>query len=554
MIGDHNVGRLQRADVVRIVAAQTVARADEQTQQQADDGSRPDAGTRLNYRYIVASLLLTMYRMRYTIQYMAKYTHDIIIIGAGAGGLTAAVGCAQLGLKTALIDKKRLGGDCLFYGCVPSKSLLKTATVYRHALDAERFGLPKLDLRPPDMAAVNARVQSVIESIAKNDSPERFERLGAEVIFGQTQFLSPHELRIDGERTLSAKHIILAVGSSPRVLPIPGVQECGYITNLDVFSLPRRPDRLIIVGAGPIGLEMGQAFNRLGAEVTIVDIAPQIMINDDPDMAAVVAERLVREGIRLELGIRVVRAEGADNRKRLIIERDGAEHVLEGDQLLLAAGRQGNTADLDLDKAGVTVERSFVPTDSKLRTSQRHIIAIGDCNGRMLFTHVAATEGSVAVRRLALRAGGTMSYRHVPWVTFTDPELASIGYNERMAKKDGIDYRVHTQDFEATDRALAEGEPEGRLKILLDRKERILGVQLVGLHAGDLLLPALFAVRGSWKLSQLRGPIVPYPTIGEVYPRAVGNYLAPKLFNNKVRAVLRFLHHYRGTAGEWRSS
>jgi pyruvate/2-oxoglutarate dehydrogenase complex dihydrolipoamide dehydrogenase (E3) component len=396
------------------------------------------------------------------------------------------------------------------------------------------------------MEQVNKRVQSVIGTIAHHDSPERFESLGAEVLFGSPTFTSPHEVDLDGQ-SLSARSIIIATGSSPRTVPIPGLEEAGFITNLDIFSLSTRPNRLIVIGAGPIGVEMSQAFTRLGTAVTLLDLAPQILPKEDADMTTFVENRLREEGADLRLSVSVKRVETEGSTKRVVIDKDGVEDVVEGDEILLSAGRQGNTSELALENAGVSVERSYIQTDSKLRSSQKHILAVGDCNGRFLFTHVAGAEGSVAVRRAALRVGGTMSYQSVPWCTYTDPELASVGYNEMRAKEAGIDYDVVSESFSAVDRAHAEGESEGVIKILIDRKGRIIGTQIAGHHAGELLLPSLFAASQNWKLRKTMSPIIPYPTMGEIHRKAASSYYAPKLFNDRVRGILRFFFRYKGS-------
>jgi pyruvate/2-oxoglutarate dehydrogenase complex dihydrolipoamide dehydrogenase (E3) component len=482
---------------------------------------------------------------------MARYTHDVIIVGGGSGGLTAAVGCAQLGMKTALIDKERLGGDCLHYGCVPSKTLLKSASVYAQMREADRFGLPSASVGAVEMSAINARIAGVIAEIEKHDSPERFESLGAEVFLGHAEFTSPHEVRFNDERTLSAKHIILATGSAPRAIPFPGIEEAGYITNLDAFSLPQLPRRIATIGAGPIGIELSQAYRRLGAQVTILDLASQVLPREDADMAEVVSHRITAEGIQLRLGAKIERVEKSGSTKTVHLKKgDGSSESLEVDEILMAVGRQGNTTGLGLENIGVTIEKSFVVTDSKLRTSRKNILGVGDVNGKYQFTHVAGAEGSVAVRRIALHAGGSMNYTNVPWVTYTDPELASVGYNEGAAKEAGITYRTIVQPFGSTDRAQAEGETEGRMKILLDRKDRVIGTQIVGYHAGELLAPSLYAVGKSWKASAIMGPIYPYPTLAELHKKAVSGYMGPRLFNDKVRGILRFLFRYRGNAGK----
>lgn len=482
---------------------------------------------------------------------MTAFTHDVIIVGGGAGGLTAAVGCAQLGMKTALIDKERLGGDCLYYGCVPSKTLLKSASVYAQMRDGARFGLPEIEPPPVEMASVNARIARVIAQIEQHDSPERFRSLGAEVLFGHAEFVSPHELRLDGERVISAKQIILATGSSPRVIPIPGLEETGYITNIDAFSLSELPGRIATIGAGPIGIELSQAYRRLGAEVTVIDVAPQVLPREDADMADVVADRLRGEGVALRLGAGVTRVARRGNAKVIsFTNAEGVNEEIEVDEILMAVGRQGNTAGLGLEAAGVAVEQSFVVTDDALRTSQKHILAVGDLNGRYLFTHVAGAEGSLAVRRVALHAGGSMSYTNVPWVTYTDPELASVGYNELRANEAGIEYTTIDQSFDSNDRAQAEGETAGRMKMLLNKRGRVIGTQIVGYHAGELLAPALYSVGKQWKVGALMSPVFPYPTLSELHKKTVSGIMAPRLFNDTVRGLLRLLFRYRGTAGK----
>jgi pyruvate/2-oxoglutarate dehydrogenase complex dihydrolipoamide dehydrogenase (E3) component len=475
---------------------------------------------------------------------MARHTHDVIIVGGGAAGLVTTVGCSRLGMKTALLERKALGGDCLYHGCVPSKTLLRSATVYKEAQRAPDYGLPEMQMSPIDMKAVNARVQRVVEHIAQHDSPERFRGLGAELYFGESRFRSPHEIEVPGGEIISAPKIVLATGSSPKAPPISGLDETGYITNLDVFDLTNLPKRLLVIGAGPIGAEMSQAFARLGSSVTLLDVANQVLPREDADMAAYVRRQLEADGVTVRVGVKPARAEAAGGEKRIHLE-DG--EVLAGEELLVAAGRVGNTEGLELDAAGVEIKGGFIATDSKLRSSQKHIHAIGDCNGRYLFTHVASAEASVVVRRVALRVGGAMNYNNVPWVTYTEPELASIGYNEQRATEAGLEYSVLRTQVAGNDRAQAEGKIDGEMKMLLDPKERVIGVQIAAAHAGDLLLPQLYAVSENWKVGKLMGPIVPYPTMGELHKKAAGDHMGPKLFNDRIRGILRRLYRYRGT-------
>ncbi len=481
---------------------------------------------------------------------MGRTTHDIIIIGGGAAGLTAAAGCSQLGMRTALIEKQHMGGDCLYHGCVPSKTLLKTATVYSHAARFPDFGLPRLSWLPqPSATDVMARVRGVIESIAPHDSPERFEQLGVEVFLSGAKFVGNNEVELQGGDTsarLSAERLIVSTGSSPAVPPIPGLQETGFITNLDVFDLERFPERLIVLGGGPIGVEMAQAFARLGTAVHLIDKAAHVLPREDADMADYVEAALRRDGVELSLGAEIVSVEAGKKEKLVNIRRNGQEMQVAGDQVLVALGRRGNTAELDLEAAGVETERSFIKVDRKLRSSNPRVYAAGDVNGNYLFTHVAGAEGSFLVKQLALHLPGSMSYQNVPWCTYSDPELASIGYNETRAQQGGLTYRTVYTGFDEIDRARAEGYEEGQIKILLDSKEKIIGVQIAGGHAGELLLPAVIAVQQHWKLGTLMKPMYPYPTMAEIHKRAAGNYLSPRLFNPRVRSILKAIFRYRG--------
>ncbi len=482
---------------------------------------------------------------------MGQTTHDIIIIGGGAAGLTAAAGCSQLGMRTALIEKQHMGGDCLYHGCVPSKTLLKTATVYSHAAHFPDFGLPRVSRLPqPSAIDVMARVRKVIEAIAPHDSPERFEKLGVEVFHSGAKFIKENEIELKGgdiSTHLSANRIIVSTGSSPAVPPIPGLQETGFITNLDVFDLERFPERVIVLGGGPIGVEMAQAFARLGTRVSIIDKAAHVLPREDADMADYVEAALRRDGVDLSLGVKIVKVEAGKKEKLVTIRVDGQDKLIQCDEILVALGRRGNIAELDLDAAGIKTERSFIKVDRTLRTSNPRVYAAGDVNGNYMFTHVAGAEGSFLVRSLALHLPGSMSYQNVPWCTYSDPELASIGYNETRAQQAGLTYRTVFTGFDEIDRARAEGYEEGQIKILLDRKERIIGVQIAGGHAGELLLPAVIAVQQHWKLGTLMKPIYPYPTMAEIHKRAAGNYLSPKLFNPRVRKLLKIIFRFRGS-------
>ncbi|TVR03739.1 MAG: mercuric reductase [Spirochaetaceae bacterium] len=493
-------------------------------------------------------------------------THDIIVIGGGAGGLSVASGCAQLGMKVALIEREHMGGDCLHFGCVPSKALLHIADQCAAARSAARFSraLGRVSASAPDaaadvdMAAVNRRIAEVIDAIAHHDSVERFEGLGAEVFPGSAEFTSSNEVVVN-DRRLSARRVVIATGSRAAIPPVPGLDEGNYLTNRDVFSLPQIPRSIAVMGAGPIGVELGQAFHRLGSNVTLIEMAPRILPRDDADLAAIVHARLVAEGVTVWTGARVERVERLPHSARLHLVTDAASPVgssdassgnttLDVERVLVAAGRTANSDGLNLSAAGLEAGRGgVIPVDDRLRTAVPHIYAIGDVNGILPFTHVAGAEAGVIVRRVALHAGGRMNYRAVPWVSYTDPELASVGLSQDAAEREGVPHRVIHQPLSGVDRAHAEEATDGLAKFVLDRKDRVIGVQIAAPGAGELLGPALHAVTHRWKFTALRGAMVPYPTMLELYGRAVSAELAPKLFNPRVRRILRTLFRYRGT-------
>jgi pyruvate/2-oxoglutarate dehydrogenase complex dihydrolipoamide dehydrogenase (E3) component len=400
----------------------------------------------------------------------------------------------------------------------------------------------------PRVAAgpLNERIKGIIASIAPHDSPERFRELGVNVYLDAGRFTSDHTVALERGGEISAPLIVIAAGSSPLVPPIPGLREAGVLTNRDLFSLERIPSTLIVLGGGPIGCEMGQAFARLGTRVVLVDMLPHVLGIEDPDMAAPVQNALREEGVELRLGRKAVSVEAEKRTKRVHLESDEGPEEVRSEEILAALGRRGNTAGLGLEAAGVTVENSFIPTDDALRTNRRHIYACGDVNGRYLFTHAAGAEASFIVRKALLHLPGRMSYDHIPWSTYTDPALASVGLNEKRARERGLRYRTLTAEFTDNDRAWAEGAEGGRMKILLDTRERVIGVQIAAAGAGELLAPALFAVRERWKISRFMGPVYPYPTLSEVYRKAAADHLSPRLFNERVRGLLKLLFRYRG--------
>lgn len=475
------------------------------------------------------------------------YDADLLIIGGGAAGLTVAAGAARLGARVVLADRgPTLGGDCLHHGCVPSKTLIASARARRTMRDAPRFGLPEVALPPVDFKAVASHIAGVQSVIQKHDSVERFSGLGVEVRFGDAVFVDEHTVAVEGRR-ISARRIVVATGSSPQIPAFPGLADTPYLTNRDIFTLETLPASLIVLGGGPIAVEMAQAFARLGSRVVLVQRGGHILSREDADMAAVVHEALEQDGVRIMTGatVEVVRRQDAGV---VVTVRVGDEHVdVHGERLLVALGRTPNVEGLHLGNAGVVFSERGVPVDARMRTSQSHILAAGDVTGAWQFTHAAGYEGSVVVANAVLRLPRKAKYDRMPWCTFTDPELASVGLNEREAHRQGIGVDVHTESFSSNDRALAEGTACGLLKLVLARgTQRVLGVQIAGPHAGELINGWCMALGGGVRLTTLAGGVMPYPTLGEISRRVAGNIVSEALFSDKVRNVLCTLFRYRG--------
>lgn len=482
---------------------------------------------------------------------MANYDYDLGIIGGGAAGLTAAAGAAQFGAKTLLIEKTdRLGGDCLHFGCVPSKTLIRTAGVWALARRSAEFGLPALALPPVDLGTVMDRVKAVIDTIQRHDSPERFCGLGAEIRFGNPVFADDHVVEVDG-KPISAKNWIVATGSSPVIPPVEGLAQVPFWTNETIFSQRTFPSRLIILGGGPIGLEMSQAFARLGSKVVIVEFMDQILGPEDADMADILKARLETEGVTIHTGTKALKVELKDTSILLTVTpatRAGELTTIEGDALFLSTGRKPNIGDLALDKAGVIFTPHGIPTDTRMRTNISHIYACGDVNGQLPFTHVAGYEAGIALTNAVLHLPRKADYSKIGWCTYTDPEVASIGYNEKRARKEGLEYRIIEESFADNDRALAEGEAIGKIKILLDGKDRLLGGQIIGAHAGELIHEWIVAQNGGVKLSTMAAAVHVYPTLSEISKRVSGRVFAEKIFSDRTKGILKFLFNLKGRA------
>ncbi|MGH2413598.1 MAG: dihydrolipoyl dehydrogenase family protein, partial [Microcystaceae cyanobacterium] len=421
--------------------------------------------------------------------------YDVVIIGGGSGGLVVASAAAQLKAKVALVEKDRLGGDCLWYGCVPSKSLIHASRIAYEVKHSGRFGIYT---NPPEInfAEANGYVQKVIAAIQPHDSPERFEGLGVEVIFGSGKFINSHTFEVNG-RQLTARAFVISTGSRPATPPVPGLQEAGYLTNEQVFSLAERPNSLALIGAGPIGCELGQAFHRLGTEVTIISSREQLMPREEPEAAKVVEQQFASEGIRIIKNARAEKVEIIDSKKCLWT---GNEKILV-DEILVSAGRSPNVESLNLEAAGVEYDKKGLKVNEKLQTTNPLIYGCGDVIGGYQFTHVAGYEASVVIQNALFFPTKKADYRVIPWATFTDPELARVGLTEKQARdRYGDDIYILKQDFAGVDRAQAEAATHGFAKIITRSNGEILGAHLVGPTAGELIHEIVLAMSNKLKV------------------------------------------------------
>ncbi|HVN95780.1 MAG TPA: FAD-dependent oxidoreductase [Syntrophorhabdaceae bacterium] len=479
---------------------------------------------------------------------MATYDYDIGVVGAGAAGLTVAAGAAQAGARVLILEREEaLGGDCLHYGCVPSKALIRCAHVYHLLKSAPRFGLPQVTLKRPDFRQIAARIQSVIDAIQKHDSKERFCDLGAQVLLGEAVFEDDRSVSLNGKR-YSAKSWVIATGSRAAIPPIPGLTQTPYVTNREIFGLKELPESLAIIGGGPIGIELAQAFTRLGTKVTVIEFLGQILNADDPDMAGEVMNVLKTEGVEFHLDSQVVRTIDTGQEREVTFKKKDEVRSVRAQVLLVATGRRVNLDGLGLEKIGVAFDQKGLRLDGRLRTSRSNIYGAGDVTGVYQFTHAAGYEGGIVLANTIFHVPKKVSYSHVPWVTYADPELASIGLNEKAAKMRGIKYSTWSEPFEMNDRGVAEGEITGKIKMLLDEKERPIGVAILGPRAGDLLAEWVAVLNGNVRLSTLASAVHPYPTLGEINRQVAGRFLATKIFSDRVKKALKLFFNLKGRA------
>jgi len=452
------------------------------------------------------------------------YTHDVIVIGGGAAGLTAGGGCALFGLKTALIEGHKMGGECLNNGCVPSKALIASARRAAEAREEKRAGV-QLAAPVVDWTGVHAHVHKAIADIAPHDSKETFEEMGCEVIMDYAKFTGPNSVEVGG-RTLTAPRIVIATGSGPFVPPIPGLDEVPYLTNENLFDLEDQPEHLVIIGGGVIGMEMAQSFRRLGSDVTVIEPGHP-MGRDDRDSVELVVKTMKAEGVRFVNGKGEKVAQGPNG--GIIVTTDGGEDIL-GSHLLIAVGRKARVTGYGLEELGMELGRNGIKVDDRRRTSLKHIYAIGDCREGPRLTHVSGYEGSNAVLEIALGLPAKADFRALPWCTFTEPEVAQIGMTETEAREEyGDRLTVVKEGFDHNERAIAERLTEGHLKVMLKGK-KVVGASICAVNAGELLLPFSQMITGKAGTFDMGGAIISYPTRSEITKAASFNAWEPTVF------------------------
>jgi pyruvate/2-oxoglutarate dehydrogenase complex dihydrolipoamide dehydrogenase (E3) component len=487
---------------------------------------------------------------------MAKYEFDMIVIGGGAAGLTASGISANFGAKTMMIEADRLGGDCTWTGCIPSKTLLKAGKVAQQIKEAGRFGL--IDGEPEiDFKKVMQHVDKVRREVYEDaDRPEIFEEMGIEVVFGSPSFKDSHTVDINleggGTRTVSSKKFIIGTGAKAFVPPIPGLDSVDYLTNESLFEIEKLPKELLIIGGGPIGTEMSQAFANLGSKVTVIDMASEIMVNDDPELVEILRGELEKQGVQYALNASVQKVDQQEGRIHVCVEIGGDENVFEGDALLMATGRQANTSSLNLQAAGVKTEKGNITVNESCRTNQKHIYAAGDVTGRYQFTHMSDHMAKIAATKALLKIVPMKIEKDlVPWVTFTNPELAHVGKTEKQLNEEEVNFEVYRFPYSKIERALSEGEDVGLIKIFAKKLSgKILGATVVGAHAGELISEYAVAMRNGVSMRGIADTIHPYPSWGLGARRAADQWYIKNQSEWSVK-LIKTIFRYRGEVPDY---
>ncbi len=463
---------------------------------------------------------------------------DICVIGAGSGGLSVAAAAAQFGVDVVLIEKGKMGGDCLNTGCVPSKAMIASGKAAQMMREAGQFGIASERPRV-DPASVHGHVHGVIGAIAPLDSVERFTGLGVQVIEAEGRFTDRKTVMAE-DYEIRARRFVVATGSSPGTPPIPGLDKLPFFTNETIFDNNKALEHLMVIGGGPIGMELAQAHHRLGAKVTVLEAFTPLG-NDDPELTAIVLKQLKSEGIDIRAGIRIERMEKTRTGVRAVITEDGKERKIDASHLLVAAGRQPNVEGIGLEQAGIEFDRKGIKVTAGLKTTNKHVYAVGDIAGGLQFTHMANYHAGIVIRNALFRMPVKADSSNIPWVTYTEPELAHVGMTEEQAREKHKDIRVLRWPYAENDRAQAEHATQGMIKVVTAKRGRILGATIVGEHAGELIQLWVMAMSKKMKIGAITSIVFAYPTLSEISKRAAYQYYAPSLTNPMIRRIIGWL-------------
>lgn len=480
-----------------------------------------------------------------------KTMYDAIVIGGGSAGLTTAGIAANLGAKTIMIEKEKLGGDCTWTGCVPSKTVIKAASVVHELRQAERYGLG-ISLKEIGTGQLLKHVDRVRKEVYEDaDRPEIFERMGIEVYHGEASFIDEHRIKLMDkkglEREITGRYIFICTGAKAFVPPIPGIEQVDVLTNESLFEIETLPGKLIIVGAGPIGTEMAQSFNRLGTEVHVLDMADQILVNDDPELTNMLHQKLIEEGVQYHLNASVNRVDKRGASVKVTYQAGGKSETVTADAILMATGRRATFSSLNLEAAGVNTSGTGIDVNDKCRTNKRHIYAVGDVTGRYQFTHMCEHMAKIATTNALLKIPMKIDHKHLPWVTFSEPELAHLGSSEKELNQRGISFTTYRFPFSKIDRAITDGKTTGMIKIYAKSwSGKILGASILGAHAGEMISQYALAMKNGVTLRQFADTIHPYPSYGLGARRAADQWY----IKNQSAAVVRWIQRIFGYRGE----
>lgn len=466
-------------------------------------------------------------------------TSDFCVIGGGSGGLSFAAGASQMGASVILVERSKMGGDCLNYGCVPSKSLIAAAQIGHDIKTSSKFGwivdTPKVDFKK-----VYHHLQGVIQSIAPQDSVERFRRLGVKVLQEEGHFKDEKTLETQ-THLIQAKRFIIATGSRPFVPPLEGLSQVPHYTNETIFDLQELPEHLVVIGGGPIGIELAQAFRRLGSQVTVLELF-KALPKDDPEMTEKLKGLLIEEGIQIQENAKITSFLGKGKKVECFYEDEkGRKQQILATHLLVATGRRSTIENLNLEAAHIQFSTKGIDVNGNLRTSNSRVYAIGDCVGGYQFTHVAGYHAGLAIRNTIFKLNAKVQTTAIPWVTYTDPELAHVGYLESQLQAKNMAYKVLKLPFKDNDRAQAERRTEGEIKVLVSPKGYILGATILGASGGELIYPWVIAIQNKLKISAIANSIAPYPTLNDINKRIAGTFYIDRLFSSRMKKIVQWL-------------